>query len=607
VGTRVEIGFGRDGVSGDGNPLLWIHQADLLSNLGPHYSGGSSPHWYDAESAFELFQAAGDQTVRALIATFAGCSGSRAGRVASEYHGRPGASLSRAEVGELLARLRSEAPPVKASRLGHVGREAFAGHGYARVLATVRMPCSAGTTLPAEVPIVVEAWAEVSADCEFIAYVNRSPITGEITAWSNKNDFRAHGCGLGIRVPQGRRGRAVTVNVEAPYLPLCDDGKQPDFSVANAQIAEAVRGAVRRARGNEATRGPMASSLKKAIMDQVPAAASKAGGDGRFRYSPRQLFYVVRDALGELDWNYFCQVLTMYENEYGDLHGLHRDARGIVYHPHLGEEIPLGTLNVETYRRPPWTFRHALYCEKEGFIRILRDARWPERHDTALLTSKGFASRAARDLLDLLGDHDEEVTLFCIHDADGSGTLIYETLQEGTAARPGRRVKVINLGLEPREAREMGLAVETFERAARAVPVAGYVDDDEREWLQTHRIELNAMTTDQFLDWLDRKFEQYDAGRLVPPVSAARTELRECVERRARQELVDRVVRETHVEARVEALVKEVLEATRTRAFNRDLIARIHKHLERVPEDWWRTPVAGLANDLVGEALTKKG
>jgi len=74
---------------------------------------------------------------------------------------------------------------------------------------------------------------------------------------------------------------------------------------------------------------------------------------------------------------------------------------------------------------------------------------WPEKHDCALLTSKGQPSRAARDLLDLLGDSDEEITFYCIHDADAYGTTIYQALQEATKARPARKVTVVNLGPEP--------------------------------------------------------------------------------------------------------------------------------------------------------------
>ena len=73
-------------------------------------------------------------------------------------------------------------------------------------------------------------------------------------------------------------------------------------------------------------------------------------------------------------------------------------------------------------------------------------AKWPERHDCALLTSKGYASRAARDVLDLLGDTDEPLTFYCLHDADGPGTMIYQTLQEGTTHGQGAGLRSLIWG-----------------------------------------------------------------------------------------------------------------------------------------------------------------
>ena len=71
----------------------------------------------------------------------------------------------------------------------------------------------------------------------------------------------------------------------------------------------------------------------------------------------------------------------------------------------------------------------------------------------------------------------------------------------------------------------MGLEVETVKEAERrkagrrlrARPRRRRPDgDDWEEWLQTHRIELNAMTTPQFIAWLDGKMAEH-YGKLIPP------------------------------------------------------------------------------------------
>ena len=151
--------------------------------------------------------------------------------------------------------------------------------------------------------------------------------------------------------------------------------------------------------------------------------------------------------------------------------------------------VNLGTRAVEGYKRPKLTFNKVLYVEKGGPIPLLKDNKWMERWDCAVLTSQGQASRAAKDVIDLMGDTDEEITFYCVHDSDGYGTLIYEKLQEASRARPARRVKIINLGLDPAEGRAMGLEVEECDRKSDAVPVASYIGDRDRDWLQPHRIE----------------------------------------------------------------------------------------------------------------------
>ena len=180
------------------------------------------------------------------------------------------------------------------------------------------------------------------------------------------------------------------------------------------------------------------------------------------------------------------------------------------------------------------------------------------------MSSKGFSTRAARDLIDKLVEHDEPVEVFCAHDADASGTMIYQTLQEETKARGARNIRIINLGLEPWVARDdMGLEVETLEQPKRRKPVAEYVheyddDTDWEDWLQTHRIELNAMTTPQLIDWLDEKMAEFGDGKLIPPDDVLEQELAERIESKVRAAITERILREARLDEQVATAIANI-------------------------------------------------
>ncbi len=522
-GTRIEVTFG-PALKVTSSTLDWAWQAAALGGGESRYSGKSSPHWYDSESFYELLQAAGRITVRDLVEKFDGGSGPKAGAIAAAFKQRVASELSRDEADQLLATARAKARVVKPERLGCLGQAVGDWpRGYARVTGICHHKAARGQH-HAEVPFVVEAFAEVSdGEADFEVCVNRTPITTRTEAYHHKEWLVVTGCGLERQFRVGRRTIRARLNIETPYMPITSDGKAPDLTKFLRAISEALEKAVGRAKRRLAAhpepKGPTAEDI---ILRHLDRAVDKAGGSGVYRFSHRQLFYVIRPFVIEAldvqpEYGYFGKVITEYEADHGDIPGMYRDPRGTVYHPHTGEEIRLGTMQVASYRRPPFTFNKVLDCEKEGIFPILKAAQWPEKHDCALMTSKGFASRAARDLIDLLGETGEELIVFCIHDADASGTLIYQALQEATRARPGRKVRIINLGLEPAEARAMGLQIEEVKRdGTKRLPVADYVDEAEQEWLQGHRVELNAMTSPELLAWLDRKMEPY-CGKVIPP------------------------------------------------------------------------------------------
>jgi hypothetical protein len=82
---------------------------------------------------------------------------------------------------------------------------------------------------------------------------------------------------------------------------------------------------------------------------------------------------------------------------------------------------------------------------------------WLNRHDCQLRSDvvERIHNEAVKDLVDLLAVHDEPVEDYCAHDAHAAGTMIYQyqTFQEATKARGARKIKIVNIGLEPWEKR----------------------------------------------------------------------------------------------------------------------------------------------------------
>lgn len=593
-GTRIYLRLGAE-VPKDHHDLMWGEQAIAFRDAtSASYKGTTSCWWYDSDSFFELLLSAGDLPVPDLVARF--------DRLAAKVKSIPSfptcGSMTRAQSESLLQWMRSESKPLKPERL--VTREKTT---TARIPGILTIRPGRGK-FAAEVPYVVEAQAIASTDGDddLLVYVNGTPITGRVTCYREKGTtLVVYGAGLHSRIERVSKEKfTLWINVITPAMPITTDGKEPDFH----RIFEAVSKAARKATAVlKRSIKKSAGSQKDIICAHLPSAVAKASGNGTYRYSLRQLYYAVRPLLPEatLDYKYFATIITEYEAEYGELAGMYRDPRGVLYHPHTGDLLPIGTISVEDYQRPAFTFHRILYIEKEGFFEILRQAKWPERNDCALLSSKGFASRAVRDVLDLLvADDSEEIQVFCIHDADASGTLIYQALQEATRARPGRKVEIINLGLEPWEAVKLRLEVEHF-TAKKPPAVARYVrrysdenvdDTDWVSWLRGQRVELNSMTSPAFLAWLDSKMKPYvKQGKLVPPHQILTERLKSFTSAALRREISAQILAEQGFEDKVTQAMEEQDLAIDAK--------EVREALRRNPAQHWSEVVREKAGEMV--------
>jgi hypothetical protein len=141
----------------------------------------------------------------------------------------------------------------------------------------------------------------------------------------------------------------------------------------------------------------------------------------------------------------------------------------------------------------------------------------------------------------------------------------------------------------------MGLAVEHFPRRRQRLAVADYVPDADKAWLQTNRIELNAMTTPQFLKWLDAKFEPY-RGKVIPPDDVLQGRL----DAKLREEIRGRITRAIMRKYDVPALVERAIGQRRAAidAAREGLGEAVRRNLQEHPKNPWTRPVERMARNL---------
>jgi hypothetical protein len=221
--------------------------------------------------------------------------------------------------------------------------------------------------------------------------------------------------------------------------------------------------------------------------------------------------------------------LTEYRQKHRPLPLLFYKPRGVLYEPHSGREIPLGTREVESYTFPIWLYDKILYIEKAGMLEALKVAQVAERYDMAIVAAEGYATEAAR-LLFQNADKQRHYQLFVLHDADPDGYNIARTLREATRRMPDHAVDVIDLGLSLPDALEMGLQTETFVRK-KALPEELVLGDvEQRYWvvgveeqgrLVTKRVELNALPVRERAAYIERKLAEAGATTKVIPPDAA--------------------------------------------------------------------------------------
>lgn len=612
TGTRITIRFG-DALPIDPQATAWGNQAIQLA--GPAAMPMlTHPNWYSAPAFKELIEAARG-TAQDLANLFGVelCNASgdpveRGQSDASERYIDPEAPASELSL-DVLNRL---APPPP--KLLPVPEDSFGGsYKIEKALAVIG----------GAVPVIVQVWARQKgrngAD-DITLIVNRTPTVAELSLYSGGDSY-FNGCGLFCGLGQVPKGSYhLTIAITTPAIALISDGKTPDLTPFRGCIAAAIGSALRKSH-RPIRRG---YTIKDAAYLAMAEAYLKASAGGTLPANARQIMYAARPAILEMTGHsklndvYFTQTLLpafMEENPETSAHwDVVYDARGHLVEPHTDHSIPLGTLHVREYlqrqRRhdtgalistgglhqtagPGDRYGAVLFLEKEGFEPLLRATRIAERFDIAVMSTKGMSVVAARALVDRLSA--QGLPILVAHDLDIAGIRIFGTLgSDSTRYTFTSTPDIRRLGLRLEQAAEMRLQAEhqqiegNHHKVMKGLQRYGATHNEVLFLADGRRVELNAMSSDQFIEWLEAGLVEHGVQKVIPSV--------EIIEQRARHILglqrIKKEIADLECRAREQAAMVDL---------PADLAERIRCEFERDPSIPWEDAL-GLALDGEGDA-----
>ena len=232
---------------------------------------------------------------------------------------------------------------------------------------------------------------------------------------------------------------------------------------------------------------------------------------------------------------------------------------------------------------PPNRYQTILFIEKEGFMALLEAAQIAERFDVGIMSTKGMSVTAARQLLDKLSEDGHLKKVLVLHDFDAYGFSIFGTLFTDTRRYTfSNEVPVVDLGLRLSDVEELGLEGESYEVKdwdARVETLRRHgATEEEVEFLEDQRVELNAMTAPEFVAFLEQKLAIH-AKKIMPDKAV--------IEAHAR-----RIWEQLQAEKRCKQILETIHAEATTAELPRYLVAQVKKLLNKECTLSWDRAVA---------------
>ena len=154
---------------------------------------------------------------------------------------------------------------------------------------------------------------------------------------------------------------------------------------------------------------------------------------------------------------------------------------------------------------------------------------------------------------------------------------------------------IIDIGLRLSDIDELGLLHEPFttnknprsvaytlrRHGATQDEIDFLIQDPKLPRFEGERVELNAMTSDELVDFIERKFEEHGVSKIIPTDDVLEQHARRMLERHA-------VLRE------LDKLLPEIRKQVAETKLPEDLRARVEELLEESPELPWDAAVADM-------------
>jgi hypothetical protein len=342
-------------------------------------------------------------------------------------------------------------------------------------------------------------------------------------------------------------------------------------------------------------------SIKDACLEVIEHAYMEASGDGARPANARQIMYATRrlvlqqkltdpekgkDGFFKNSSSFTQGVLPGFLEDNPELTkawDVAFDDRGHFAEPHTGERIGIGTFAVRDYMSkwsqdiddslegvslredidtcgPANRYQFALFVEKEGFDALLASAQIQERYDVSLMSTKGMSVTAARQLVEKLSQ--EGVTVLVLHDFDKAGISILHTLRANTRRHKyAKKPKVIDIGLRLKDVNQLGLTGERVTYQSKVDPKINLRKSGatraECDFLASggragkwegRRVELNELTSPQFIALLEDKLREAGVRKVVPRGEVLEAAYRLQVKRARVQQIIDKALEDMETE-----------------------------------------------------------